>query len=62
MDDQVAEAYAYRGEIDRAFQWLDRAIRQRDPGAPESKTGPLVQSLRNDPRFDAKLRQMGLER
>ena len=27
---QVAEAYAYRGEKEKAFDWLDRAYRQRD--------------------------------
>jgi TolB-like protein/DNA-binding winged helix-turn-helix (wHTH) protein len=57
---QVAEAYAYRGEIDPAFRWLERSIRQRDAGAPELKTGPLVKSLRTDPRFDTMLGQMGL--
>lgn len=59
---QIAEAYAYRGEIAPAFRWLDRSIRQRDPGSPELKTGPLMQSLHNDSRFDAMLQQMGLSR
>jgi len=59
---QVAEAYAYRGEIDLAFRWIERSIRQRDPGAAELKTGPLMQSLRGDPRFDAMLQEMGLTR
>jgi tetratricopeptide (TPR) repeat protein len=57
---QIAEACAYRGEIDPAFRWLERSIRQRDAGAPELKTGPLVKSLRTDPRFDTMLGQMGL--
>src|SRR6202022_4833106 len=47
---QIAEVYAYRGETDKAFEWLDRAYRQRDPGAPELKTGPLMKSLPQDPR------------
>ena len=29
---QIAEVYAYRGEKDRAFEWLERARRQRDSG------------------------------
>jgi tetratricopeptide (TPR) repeat protein len=57
---QIAEAYAYRGETDKAFQWMDRAVRQRDPGAPELKTSPLMKSLRLDRRYDALLRKMGL--
>src|SRR6266436_278148 len=48
---QIAEAYAYRGETDKAFAWLERAYRQRDPGTPELKTGPLMRSLRQDPRY-----------
>lgn len=57
---QIAEAYAYRGETDKAFQWLDRAIQQRDPGAPESKTNPLMKSLRQDTRYAELLRKMRL--
>jgi tetratricopeptide (TPR) repeat protein len=29
---QIAEVYAYRGEIDKAFDWMDRAYQQRDRG------------------------------
>src|SRR4030095_204639 len=35
MDDaawQIAEALAFRGERDRAFEWLERACVQRDAG------------------------------
>jgi len=31
---QIAEAYAYRGDKDHAFEWLERARRQRDPVWP----------------------------
>jgi hypothetical protein len=31
---QFAEACGWRGEIDRAFEWLERAYTQRDPGWP----------------------------
>jgi TolB-like protein/DNA-binding winged helix-turn-helix (wHTH) protein/Flp pilus assembly protein TadD len=57
---QIAEAYAYRGETDKAFEWLDRAYRQRDPGAPELKTGPLMRSLRQDSRYVLLLKKMRL--
>jgi TolB-like protein/DNA-binding winged helix-turn-helix (wHTH) protein/Flp pilus assembly protein TadD len=57
---QVAEVYASRGETDKAFQWLDRAIQQRDPGTPELKTGPLMKSLRQDPRYVELLKKMRL--
>ena len=31
---QIAEAFAYRGDADRAFEWLERAYLQRDSGLP----------------------------
>jgi TolB-like protein/DNA-binding winged helix-turn-helix (wHTH) protein/Tfp pilus assembly protein PilF len=57
---QIAEVYAYRGETDKAFEWLDRAYRQRDPGTPELKTDPLMRSLRQDPRYTELLKKMRL--
>jgi TolB-like protein/DNA-binding winged helix-turn-helix (wHTH) protein/Tfp pilus assembly protein PilF len=57
---QIAELYAFRREADKAFQWLDRAIRQRDPGAPELRSGPLMRSLRQDPRYTQLLEKMRL--
>jgi TolB-like protein/DNA-binding winged helix-turn-helix (wHTH) protein/Tfp pilus assembly protein PilF len=57
---QIAEIYAYRGETDKAFQWLNRALQQRDPGTPELKTGPLMKSLRADPRYPELLKRMRL--
>lgn len=57
---QIAEVYAYRGQTDKAFTWLDRAYRQRDPGMQELKTGLLVKSLRQDPRYAALLNQLRL--
>ncbi len=57
---QIAEVYAYRRETDIAFEWLDRAYRQRDAGAPELKTDPLVRSLRQDRRYTELLKKMRL--
>ncbi len=57
---QIGEVYAYRGETDKAFEWLGRAYRQRDPGAPELKTDPLMRSLHQDPRYAELLKQMHL--
>jgi tetratricopeptide (TPR) repeat protein len=57
---QIAEVYAYRGETEKAFQWLDRAYRQRDPGTPELKSGPLMKTLHQDPRFAELLKKMRL--
>jgi TolB-like protein/Flp pilus assembly protein TadD len=57
---QIAEVYAYRGEADKSFEWLDRAYRQRDPGTPELKSDPLMRSLRQDRRYTELLKKMRL--
>jgi serine/threonine-protein kinase len=54
----IAEAHAYRGEIDQAFAWLDRAYQQRDPSLYGIKSDPLMKSLHGDPRWKAFLRKM----
>ena len=56
---QIAEVYAYRGEVDQGFEWLDRAYRQRDPGVREVTNDPLMKSLLHDPRYAQLLRRMG---
>ncbi len=57
---QIAEVYAYRQETEKAFKWMDRAFQQRDPGAPDLKSNPLMRSLRGDPRYVELLKKMRL--
>ncbi len=57
---QIAEVHAYRGDKDKAFEWLERARRQRDPGLAGLRKDPLLTNLRDDPRWNAFLRTMGL--
>jgi tetratricopeptide (TPR) repeat protein len=57
---QIAEVYAYRNEKDRAFEWLERARGQRDPGLASLRKDPLLTNLHDDPRWNAFLRTMGL--
>ncbi|PYL36810.1 MAG: hypothetical protein DMF34_12485, partial [Verrucomicrobia bacterium] len=42
---QIAEVYAYRGEKNRAFEWLERARRQRDPGLGTLRSDPFLANL-----------------
>jgi TolB-like protein/tetratricopeptide (TPR) repeat protein len=56
---QIAGAYAYMGEADRAFTWLERADAQRDPGLVEVKAEILLRNLYDDPRWRAFLQKMG---
>jgi tetratricopeptide (TPR) repeat protein len=56
----VAEVYAYVGDKDHAFTWLERAYRQKDIELYLVKVNPMLTSLRGDPRFKAFLRKMNL--
>jgi TolB-like protein/Flp pilus assembly protein TadD len=57
---QVACIYAYRGEVDKAFEWLDRAYNLRDGGLTEMKGDPMLRNLERDPRYTAFLQKMKL--
>ena len=57
---QIAQAYAWRGDLDQTFAWLDRAFAQRDGGLAEVKYDPLLSRVRGDPRYQALLNKMGL--
>ena len=56
----IAMIYAFRNQSDKAFEWLDRAYAQRDPGLMATKVEPLLKSLHNDPRFFAFLKKLNL--
>jgi TolB-like protein/Tfp pilus assembly protein PilF len=57
---QIAEVYAFRGDKEMAFNWLNRAYAQRDPGVTNLTVDPLVVNLRDDPRFTTMLRKLKL--
>jgi TolB-like protein/Tfp pilus assembly protein PilF len=57
---QIAEVYAFRGETDKAFEWLERARAQHDGGLSELKGDPLFRRLESDPRYAAFLKKMHL--
>jgi len=50
---QYAEIYAQWGDTGRALRWLDTAWRLRDSGLEWLKVDPLLDPLRNEPRFQA---------
>jgi len=58
---QIAEVYAWRGEKEQAFAWLDRAYAQRDGGLSDIKLDLFLAPLKTDPRFTAFVRKMGLD-
>ena len=57
---QIAEVHAFRGEVDAAFAWLEKAYTQRDPGATFVMCDALLQPLHSDPRYAAFLTKMRL--
>ena len=56
---QIAEACAWRGEKDRAFEWLERGFTQRDPGLGHVFTDDFFTPLRDDPRWLPFMKKMG---
>jgi TolB-like protein/DNA-binding winged helix-turn-helix (wHTH) protein/cytochrome c-type biogenesis protein CcmH/NrfG len=56
----IAEVYAFRNQPDEAFEWLDRALAQRDDGLTFTKVDPLLNNLHGDPRFGALLKKLNL--
>jgi serine/threonine-protein kinase len=57
---QEAQIYAQWGDRDRAFSALDTALRLNDAGLSMLKVDPLLDPLRADPRFAARLARTGL--
>ncbi len=56
----IAQVYAFRGEFDLAFEWLDRAYSQHDGGIFLLKVDPFLENLRLDSRYTALLKKMWL--
>jgi len=57
---QIAEVYAWRGETDKAFEWLQISFDNRDTGTLSLLIDPLMRSLRGDPRYKAMVEKIGL--
>jgi hypothetical protein len=56
----IATIYAFRGESDEAFKWLDRAYEQKDQFLYRIKFAPEFDKLHGDPRYKAFLTKMNL--
>jgi DNA-binding winged helix-turn-helix (wHTH) protein/TolB-like protein/Tfp pilus assembly protein PilF len=56
----VAELCATLGDEDRAFAFLERAYKERDPGMMALKVRPGFNNLRSSPRYKDLLRRIGL--
>lgn len=56
----IARGNAYCGNVDRAFEWLERAHTQRNAGLSQIKLHPLLRNLHSDPRWQPFLEKLGL--
>lgn len=57
----IADVYAFRGDSDAAFVWLERAVQARDTGVVAMYEDPiLVPALIHDPRLVVLTRRLGL--
>ena len=57
---QVAEVHALRREPDKMFEWLERAWVARDSGITTLLFDPFILRYRDDPRFAAYAKKVGL--
>ncbi|MGH8212916.1 MAG: tetratricopeptide repeat protein, partial [Rhodanobacteraceae bacterium] len=57
---QIAQIYALRKQPDEAFAWLERARANNDPGISNLLTDPFLLAYKDDPRFAAFCRKVGL--
>jgi tetratricopeptide (TPR) repeat protein len=55
----IAYIYSFRGEADRAFEWLDKAVEYGDPGLAEIQVENLFDNIHSDPRWIPFLRKIG---
>jgi len=55
----IAYVLAFRGEHDRAFEWLEKAVGYRDPGLFSVGQDPMFSNIHTDPRWLPFLRKIG---
>jgi len=55
----IAYAYAFCGDADKAFEWLDKAVTYQDPGLGDIVTENLFDKIHSDPRWLPFLRKIG---
>ena len=55
----IAYVLAFRGEADRAFEWLNKAVAYNDPGLAEITIEPLFANIHFDPRWLPLLENIG---
>ena len=60
LDYQIAQVYAWRGETDKAFEWLEISFASHDTGLLAILRDPLMRGLHDDPRYKSVVTKLGL--
>jgi tetratricopeptide (TPR) repeat protein len=55
----IAYVYAFCGDADKAFEWLDKAVTYQDPGLSDIVVENLFDKIHSDPRWLPFLRKIG---
>ena len=55
---QYATIHAQSGDYSKALEWLNRAMRTRDPGLIYLRTEPPFDLLLHEPRFQVVIREL----
>ena len=56
----IVLTYAWHGDLDKAFEWLDIAFEQKDAYMPQLIFNPWLAPLHDDPRWEKILDKVGL--
>lgn len=57
---EIAHVYAWTGNHDAAFEWLDTALRINEGGITNSRRMPWLKPLHDDPRWQVYLEKLGI--
>lgn len=55
----IAYVLAYRNEVDRAFEWLDKTLEYSDTRYPGVVTEPMFTNIHSDPRWTGYVERVG---
>jgi serine/threonine protein kinase/Tfp pilus assembly protein PilF len=58
---RMAEVYAVMGDLDKAFELLNKAYEEKDEWMTTIKISPNLAPFHSDPRYQALLKKMGLD-
>jgi hypothetical protein len=58
----VARIYAWIGDSDQAFEWIELAVEQEGPGVLDELSADFYSKIKADPRWDELLRNHGIDR